>query len=89
LSIAGFALWLSTLADAPLGAVGLGILDNITALCTLRTFLRTHGMYAWADILQTTPDWTGMAEGVSVSASYAVIFAALAYRHFHRKDIVS
>jgi ABC-2 type transport system permease protein len=97
LSIAGFALWLSTLTDAPLGAVGgavglailSGILDNITALGSLRSFLPTHGMYAWVDVLQPNPDWTGMAEGVSIAVSLALVFGALAFRHFRAKDVVS
>jgi ABC-2 type transport system permease protein len=97
LSVASFALWLSTRTDAPLGAVGgavglvivSSILDNISALGSLRTFLPTHGMYAWADILQPSPEWTGMIEGVSLSLSFAVLFYALALRHFRNQDIVS
>jgi ABC-2 type transport system permease protein len=97
LSIAAFALWLSTVTDAPLGAVGgavglailSSILDNVTALGSLRSFLPTHGMYAWADALQPTPDWTSMIEGVSLSLSLAAVFLALAFRHLREKDIVS
>jgi ABC-2 type transport system permease protein len=97
LSIAGFALWLSTLTDAPLGAVGgavgigilSSILDNIGALGSLRTFLPTHGMYAWADALQPQPSWTGTIEGLSLAVSLGVIFSALAFRQFRDKDIVS
>jgi ABC-2 type transport system permease protein len=97
LAIAGFALWMSTLTDAPLGAVGgamglvilSSILDNITALGSLRTFLPTHGMFSWVDALQPTPDWTGMIEGLSVSVSLALVFFALAFRHLRAKDIVS
>ncbi|WP_042409908.1 ABC transporter permease [Streptacidiphilus carbonis] len=97
LSVATFALWLSTVTDAPLGAVGgavglvivSSILDNISALGSLRTFLPTHGMYAWAGILQPNPEWTGMIEGVSLSLSLAAIFTALALRHFRNQDIVS
>lgn len=97
LSVAAFAFWLSTVTDAPLGAVGgavglvivSSILDNVGALGSLRTFLPMHGMYAWADILQPNPEWTGMIEGVSLSFSLAVIFTVLAVRHFRDKDIVS
>jgi ABC-2 type transport system permease protein len=97
LSVAGFALWLSTRTDAPLGAVGgaVGLVivssipDNISALGSLRTFLPTHGMFASADILQPNPEWTGMIEGVSLSLSFAVLFCALALRHFRNQDLVS
>jgi ABC-2 type transport system permease protein len=97
LPIAGFALWMSTLTDAPLGAVGgavglailSGILDNITALGSLRDFLPTHGMYAWVDVLQPSPNWTGMAKGMSLAVALALVFGALAFRHLRAKDIVS
>ncbi len=97
LSVAGVAFWLSTLTDAPLGAVGgavglvilSNILDAITALGSLRDVLPTHWWYAWADALQPDAGWTGMLQGTSVSVSYAVVSVALAVRGFRRKDVVS
>jgi ABC-2 type transport system permease protein len=97
LAVAGFAFWLSTVTDAPLGAVGgavgvailSNILDAITALGSLRSVLPTHWQYAWADALQSAPEWTGMIKGTSVSVSFAVVFFALAFRHFRGKDVVS
>jgi ABC-2 type transport system permease protein len=46
-------------------------------------------MYAWLDALQPTPDWTGMAKGLSLSVSLAMVFTALAYRRLRTKDIVT
>jgi ABC-2 type transport system permease protein len=98
LAVAGFAFWLSTVTDAPLGAVGgavgiviiCNILDAITALGSLRDFLPTHWQYAWADVLQPGHvEWAGMLKGTSVSVSFAIVFFALAFRGFQRKDIVS
>lgn len=98
LAVAGFALWLSTVTDAPLGAVGgavglviiCNILDAITALGSLRDILPTHWQYAWADLLQPGHvEWAGMIKGTSVSVSFAVVFFALAFRGFRGKDIVS
>lgn len=97
LTVAGFAFWLSTVTDAPLGAVGgavgatilSNILDAVTALGSLRDFLPTHWQYAWADALQPDAEWAGMIKGTSLSASFAVIFFALAFRHFRMKDVVS
>ena len=94
---AALAFWLSTVTDAPLGAVGgalgltiLGnILGQITALGHIRDFLPTYWAYSWADLLQTQPQWDGMIKGVSVSATYALVLFALAFRHFRAKDIVS
>ncbi|MDX2646269.1 ABC transporter permease [Streptomyces sp. PA03-1a] len=97
LAVAGFAFWLSTLTDAPLGAVGgavgvailSNILDAITALGSLRDVLPTHWQYAWIDALQPRLEWSGMLKGTSVSLSFAVVFFALAFRGFRGKDIVS
>ncbi|MGW3243475.1 ABC transporter permease [Streptomyces sp. NPDC001070] len=97
LAVAGFAFWLSTVTDAPLGAVGgavgvailSNILDAITALGSLRDVLPTHWQYAWIDALQPRLEWAGMIKGTSVSLSFAVVFFALAFRGFRGKDIVS
>ncbi|RKN43858.1 ABC transporter permease [Streptomyces hoynatensis] len=94
---AALAFWLSTVTDAPLGAVGgalgltiLGnILDAITALGHWRDFLPAHWQYAWADAFQQHVEWTGMLKGASVSFSYALVLLALAARHFTTKDVVS
>ncbi|RVU24292.1 ABC transporter permease [Streptomyces antnestii] len=94
---AGLAFWLSTKTDAPLGAVGGAVgltivgnvLDAVTALGDWRDFLPAHWQFAWADAIQPRPEWGGMIQGTAVSATYAVILFALAFRGFRRKDIVS
>jgi ABC-2 type transport system permease protein len=94
---AALAFWLSTVTDAPLGAVGgalgltiLGnILGQISALGSIRDFLPTYWAYSWVDALQTQPQWAGMAKGASVSVTYALVLFALAFRHFRGKDVVS
>lgn len=95
--VAGLALWLSVSTDAPLGAVGgtvvmaivSEIIDQITALGDLRDYLPTHYATAWADLLTGDVDWTGMARGAFTGLAYATVFAILAARRFHRKDILS
>jgi ABC-2 type transport system permease protein len=97
LVVAGLAFLLSVSTDSPLGAVGgavglviiSNILDDVTALGSWRELLPTHWQFAWLDAMQAQISWTGMIEGTSVSVSYAVILAALAFRHFRAKDIVS
>ncbi|MGW1026338.1 ABC transporter permease [Streptomyces sp. NPDC002577] len=94
---AGLAFWLSTKTDAPLGAVGGAVgltivgnvLDAVTALGDWRDFLPAHWQFAWADVIQPTPEWAGMIQGASVSITYAVVLFALAFRGFRRKDVVS
>ncbi|MDT0345383.1 ABC transporter permease [Streptomyces litchfieldiae] len=94
---AAMAFWLSTVTDAPLGAVGgaIGltivgnILDAITALGDWRDFLPAHWQFAWADALQPQIEWGGMIRGAAVSGAYALVLFALAYRGFRTRDIVS
>jgi ABC-2 type transport system permease protein len=94
---AALAFWLSTITDAPLGAVGgavgltiIGnVLDAVTALHRWRDVLPAHWQFAWLDTMQPVTEWTGMTEGTSISVSYAVVFTALAFRGFRTKDIVS
>jgi ABC-2 type transport system permease protein len=94
---AGLAFWLSTVTDAPLGAVGGAVgltivgnvLDAVTALGSWRDFLPAHWQFAWADALQPQLEWAGMAKGAAVSVAYAVVLFALAFRGFARKDVVS
>ncbi len=97
LAVAGLAFLLSVSTDSPLGAVGgaVGlmilstILDQVTALGSWREILPTHWQFAWLDAVQPQISWAGMLEGASVSACYAIVLLALAFRRFRRKDIVS
>ena len=97
LFVAGIAFLLSVSTDSPLaavgGAVGLGIvssiLDAVTALGSWREILPTHWQYSWLSALQPQVSWDPMIEGAIVSASYAVVLLALAFRRFRHKDIVS
>ncbi|MFD0310961.1 ABC transporter permease [Streptomyces sp. NPDC127119] len=94
---AGLAFWLSTKTDAPLGAVGGAVgltivgnvLDAVTALGDWRHFLPAHWQFAWADVVQPTPEWGGMIQGTAISVTYALVLFALAFRSFARKDVVS
>jgi len=97
LAVAGIAFLLSVSTDSPLGAVGgaVGLMilsaigDQVTALGPWRQVLPSHFQFAWLDAVQPQLSWAGMAEGASVSACYAIVLIALAFRRFQRKDIVS
>ncbi|MBL1095574.1 ABC transporter permease [Streptomyces coffeae] len=94
---AALAFWLSTITDAPLGAVGGAVgltivgsvLDAVTALGSWREFLPAHWQFAWVDALQPHLEWGGMVKGAAVSVAYALVLLALAFRGFGRKDVVS
>jgi len=97
LVVAGLAFLLSVSTDAPLGAVGgavllqilSSILDQITALGSIRDYLPTHYNQAWLGLLSTPIQTGDMARGTIASLLYFTLFSALAFRHFRRKDIVS
>jgi len=95
--VAGLALFLSVAVDAPLGAVGgtvlvsilSQILDQITALGSLRNYLPTHYAFAWADLISSDPDWENLTKGAFSAVTFAAVFGLLAWRRFRTKDITS
>lgn len=97
LVVAALAFLLSVSTDAPLGAVGgavllqilSSILDQITALGSIRDYLPTHYGQAWLGLLSTPIQTGDMVKGTIVSLIYATVFFALAWWRFQRKDITS
>jgi ABC-2 type transport system permease protein len=97
LVVAGLAFLLSVVTDAPLGAVGgavllqilSSILDQITALGSLRVVLPTHYSDAWLGLLSNPIQTDDMVKGAISALLYATAFFAWAWWHFQRKDVVS
>jgi len=95
--VAGLAMLLSVLTDAPLGAVGgavmtsilMQILDQITALGSLRNYLLGHYANSWIDAFGTNIDWNDMVVGSFSAITYAAVFGLIAWRRFATKDITS
>jgi ABC-2 type transport system permease protein len=97
--IAALAFMASTMTDSPAGAVFAGfglyivsqILDNITALGSIRYGFPTHYLDAWTRLF-THPSGgpTGdMLRGTLLQIPYVVIFGGIAWWYFRRKDILS
>ncbi|HMT31384.1 MAG TPA: ABC transporter permease [Dermatophilaceae bacterium] len=97
LQVAAFAFWMGVRTDAPLAAVGgavlvtivTSILGQIEPLGDLRHGLPLYYQRAFLDLFTPAIDWTGMRHGALWSLLYAVVFTALAYRTFRRKDVLS
>ncbi|MCO7221920.1 ABC transporter permease [Klenkia sp. PcliD-1-E] len=97
LVVGTLAFWLSTVTDAPLAAVGgavftmfvFAILDQVEQLGSIRDYFPTAEEFAWTDLLQTPVDSGDLYRGVIQSLVYAVVFTALAFRHFARRDVTS
>ena len=97
LVVGSLAFLLSVSTDAPLGAVGgsvllvivSSILDQITALGDLRTWLPTHFNDAWLGLLSNPPQVDDVVKGCVSALVYATVFLSVAWWRFLRKDIVS
>ncbi|MEV6812893.1 ABC transporter permease subunit [Micromonospora sp. NPDC051296] len=97
LVVAGLAFLLSVITDAALGAVGgavllwilSSILDQITALGAIRSFLPTHYSTAWLGLLSTPVQTDDLVRGAVSAICYATLFWGLAFWRFTRKDITS
>ncbi|MGB3372780.1 MAG: ABC transporter permease subunit [Rhodococcus sp. (in: high G+C Gram-positive bacteria)] len=95
--VAGLAMLLSVLTDAPLGAVGgavmtsilMQILDQITALGSLRNYLPGHYANSWIDALSPTIEWNDIVVGSFSAVAYAALFGVVAWQRFSTKDITS
>ncbi|MEV6969074.1 ABC transporter permease subunit [Hamadaea sp. NPDC051192] len=97
LVVAGLAFLLSTLTDAPLGAVGgavllyivSSILNQITALGVIRNLLPTHYSQAYLGLLTTPVQVDDVVKGAISAVAYAAIFWIAAWVRFLRKDVTS
>lgn len=98
LPIGAISFWVGVGTDTPLAAVGgalivfivSGILDTIDALGHWRNALPGHYSRAWLNLLTGSEvDWSDLRHGALWSILYAVIFLALGFHRFGRKDVLS
>lgn len=100
LSLLGFAalgLFVSTLTDAPVGAmaavavlaVAAQILDQLPQLDWLHPWLFTHYWLNFVDILRDPIQWSSFGHNALLQGGYLLVFGTLAYGRFASKDIVS
>lgn len=97
LLVASVAFMISTFTDSPLGAVGgavgiviiSNIFNQVPALASARNFLPTHYFFSWLDLLLSPPIYTNIYRGILTTLLYSVVFLAIGYLRFRRKDITS
>jgi ABC-2 type transport system permease protein len=95
--VGAFALFVSTVTDSVIGAVGAGIgfallseiLDSIPALGSLRDGLPTHYLLAWGGLFLQPAQLHPMLAGLLVQVPYIGLFSAGAWWWFTRKDVLS
>ncbi|MFA5787123.1 MAG: ABC transporter permease subunit [Actinomycetota bacterium] len=95
--MATFAFLLSTMTDAPVGAIagGVGlaivsqILDGISALRGFRNWLPTHHWGAWDGLFVHPTQTADMVRGTLLQIPYVIVFCVVAWWWFARKDVLS
>ncbi len=95
--VVAFAFMLSTLTDKAFGAIAGGfgiavvsqILDAISQLGSIRYGLPTHYMEAWNGLFVQPTQTADMVRGALLQIPYVLVFGAIAWWWFRRKDITS
>ena len=95
--VVALAFLFSTMTDAPLTAVGGAvvlvvvseILDQVSALGTIRNGLPTHYWLSWLDLLVDPVDASHMTTGLLAMVPWVAVPLALAFWNFSRKDVLS
>ncbi len=96
--VIAFAFMVSTMTDTPAGAIfsAVGIyvvsqvLDGISAIGSIRSALPTHYYDAWRDLFVPGMGPTSdMARGALLVLPYTIVFLAIGWWWFGRKDILS
>ncbi len=97
LGLAAVGLFISTLTDAPVGAmagtVGVavlsGVLNAVPPLSWMHPWLITHYWLSFGDVLRSPVYWTDILFNLGLQAVYVVIFSAAAWARFTSKDVLA
>ncbi len=70
-------------------AIASQIMGQIPSLHAIHPYLPSHGWLAFTGFFRFPVDWSGMRQGLLVSAVYTAIFLGIAIAGFRRRDITS
>ncbi|MEO8458338.1 MAG: ABC transporter permease subunit [Chloroflexota bacterium] len=95
--VIALAFMISTMTDTTLGSVagtlGLviisGIMNAIDSLGDIRSLLITHYWDAWEQLFRYPSSSLDMQRGALLQIPYVLVFLALAWWWFHRRDILA
>jgi ABC-2 type transport system permease protein len=97
LGLSAIGLFISTLTDAPVGAMAATVVLSIVAQ-VLGSLSQTEWLHPWlfshywldfADLLRQPIEWSSLEQNTLLQLGYVVVFGALAYGRFSSKDILS
>jgi ABC-2 type transport system permease protein len=97
LGLASIGLFVSTLTDAPVGAMaataGLAVLsavlDNVPQTRAIHPWLFTHHWLAFGDLIRTPVRWSGIVADLRLQLGYIAVFATAAWARFSTKDVLA
>ena len=85
------------MTDSPVGATFAAfgfyvisqILDNISAIGSIRNGFPTHYFDAWQDLFNPQGANSNMVRGALLPIAYVLVFCSIGWWWFRRKDILS
>jgi ABC-2 type transport system permease protein len=97
LGLAAIGLFISTLTDAPVGAMAAtagiavlsGVLDAIPQLHAVHPWLLTHYWLTFGDLLRSPVPWTNTTKNLLLQSGYILVFGTAAWARFTTKDILA
>jgi ABC-2 type transport system permease protein len=97
LGLAAIGLWISTLTDAPVGAMAAtagiavlsGVLETVPQLHAIHPWLLTHYWLTFGDVLRSPIRWTDITKNFLLQLGYVAVFATAAWARFTTKDILA
>jgi ABC-2 type transport system permease protein len=97
LGLSAIGLFISTITDAPVGAMAATVvlsivaqvLDSLSQTEWLHPWLFSHYWLNFADLLRQPIEWSSFGQNALLQLGYVVVFGALAYGRFSSKDVLS
>ena len=97
LGLAAIGLFISTLTDAPVGAMAAvagiavlsGVLEAVPQLGVLHPWLLTHYWLTFGDLLRSPVRWTDITKNLLLQVGYIAVFATAAWARFTTKDVLA
>jgi ABC-2 type transport system permease protein len=97
LGLASIGLFVSTLTDAPVGAMAAtagfavlsAVLDNVPQTRAIHPWLFTHHWLSFGDLLRSPVRWSGIVADLRLQLGYIAVFATAAWARFSTKDVLA
>lgn len=97
LGLAAIGLFISTLTDAPVGAMAAiagiavlsGVLEAVPQLGVLHPWLLTRYWLTFGDLLRSPVWWTDITKNLVLQVGYMGVFATAAWARFTTKDVLA